>query len=132
MDEDEEVEDRPRKKAKKKQGIPVWVWLLLGGGFFFCCCVGVPVGGYFGFRSWFGGVESALEKQKQVKSGMTLKQVEGILGPGKVVKEGKIGGQTTKTVKWDEGKVSELMVEFIDDKVVLGPGDFDLKDFKKP
>jgi hypothetical protein len=127
-DADEDDRSAPGKKQKsKKGGTPVWVWIIGGASVFLCCCVGMPTGGYFvldyyGSKPFGGGgggdSRLSLDSVKKVKAGMSLKEVEGILGPGRLHQEIRQGNQTHKVMKWGEpGK--EVFVTLIDDRVLM-------------
>lgn len=126
-DDDEEV--RPAKKGSgkaKKGGIPVLVWILGGGFLFLFCCVGCPVGSYFtldyyGSNPFGPRGKASVENIKKLKKGMSLGEVEAILGPGKVLRTEQ--GGRVKIVVWDEGMISETIFTFENDKLPFTPGE---------
>jgi HEAT repeat protein len=72
-----------------------------------------------------------LENLPKVRSGMTLAEVEKLLGPGEVVATTKVpsgkAGKTSvsKTVRWHaekDGAEQEVSLAFLDDKVMVGFG----------
>lgn len=120
---DDDEEDRPAKKAKKG-GIPVIVWILGGAFIFLFCCIGLPTGGFFlsGGMSLFGsGGKVTVANAKQVKAGMTLSEVESILGPGNVVSDINMGQLAMKTVSWEDGKGLRITMMFENGKLKSAP-----------
>jgi hypothetical protein len=112
-DDEDDEDDRPAKK-RKKGGMPMWVWLAAGGG-------GVVVVLIILFVFVLGGGGT---KFKEVKKGMTDKQVVDLIGPP-MDGDTKTVGQwyNPKTTKGDlaAGKVlnmkESLTVTFKDGKV---------------
>jgi hypothetical protein len=80
-DDDGEVVKKP---PPKKGGVPVWVWI--GGGvlalMFVCCGVGGVGFAVFGGGLGIGLVSPSMDNLGKVKKGMTLKQVEALIGKG--------------------------------------------------
>ncbi len=98
-DRDEDEEERPRRRPAKKGGVPLWAWLAGGGGLL-VVVVGVVVlvivlrkgdkgsdsagpGGAPGGGPG-GGPKVTAKNADSLLEGMTVKEAEDILGPGKV------------------------------------------------
>jgi DNA-directed RNA polymerase subunit RPC12/RpoP len=93
--DEEEEEERPRRRPTKKGGVPLWAWLAGGGGLL-VVVVGVVVlvvvlrkgdkgGGSAGPGGAPGGASKVTAKNgDSLLEGMTVKEAEDILGPGKV------------------------------------------------
>ena len=142
--DEEDEEDRPRRKKKKKKastegggGSKVLFWVLGGVGailLLFCC-----VGGIIGVV--YSGVLTSLQpvdvtKVFQVKIGMTQKECEALMGPGKVVSRNTVPGSVRtflppgflpvkpnyeeKVVRWEDGRGGYAQLDFIDDKCKAG------------
>jgi hypothetical protein len=78
--DDDEEDERPRRKPAAKGGIPLWVWLVSGGvglvSLRGCCGIGTIVG-----YSLLSGMSVDLDHCKKIQHGMTVAQVEAIMGP---------------------------------------------------
>jgi hypothetical protein len=135
-DRDEEEEEEPRKK-QKSSGMMLWL-LLGGGGLGLLVVVGVVV--LFATGA-LGPSRVTPENYAKLKHGMSLKEVEAILGSGTDVTKQQqeeadkiwkqVGGfkvdlKGYKAMKWESGK-NKIIVTFVNDKVRNYSGTFEVK-----
>ena len=111
----------PVRAARK---VPVGAWIGAGVGLLV-----LAAGGGVGY--WLMMPRVHLENLPKVRSGMTLAEVEELLGPGEVVSTtdlpwGKRGKPSvSRTVRWHaekEGGEQEVSLTFLDGKVMMGFG----------
>jgi hypothetical protein len=111
----------PVRKASK---IPVAAWIGAGAGLLV-----LVAGGGVGY--WLMIPRVHLENLTKVRSGMTLEEVEALLGPGEVVSTTKLpsgpNGETSvyKTVRWHaekDGAKEDTSLTFLDGKAMMGFG----------
>jgi hypothetical protein len=96
---DDDAEPRPKKKKSNKGLI---IGLSIGGvALLSLCCCGGGIGMYYGgvFDSLGGNPKVTLDNYMLLKDGMTLAQVEGIMGSGKAAGAGEV----TEVFKTDPG-----------------------------
>jgi hypothetical protein len=82
-DEGEGGRDAPKGRArpkKRKKGIPFWVWIAAGVGGLFLVCGGVGLVAYAVRGGGLGGTAVSMDSVKKLKRGMTVEEVERILG----------------------------------------------------
>ena len=60
-----------------------------------------------------------LENASKVTAGMSQKEVEALLGPGKVALAVSHGPYLNKTMVWEDGSGRQVTVMFTNDKVVM-------------
>lgn len=125
---------RPAKAATdtpntKYRTMPIGAWVAVGSAI-----AVIAIGG--GIAFWLMSPRVQLENLPKVRSGMTLAEVEGLLGPGEVVATqtipasfnpfGKKGTSSeSKTIRWraeKDGVEQEVSLAFIDGKVMTGFG----------
>jgi uncharacterized Tic20 family protein len=121
-DDRERAPARRRRGTRAKKGLSAWVWIGAGGGVALLA-VGVVVG-LLVFRSRVN-----LDNLNKVKAGMTIAEVEALLGPGKEVDPGPaaavFGGQggMIRYLYWKEvrgGATREVTIPFKDGKALIG------------
>ena len=53
---------------------------------------------------------------------MSQKEVEALIGPGKVTQSGNLRPNSQKTILWEDRKGSQFTADFVNDKVVRTVG----------
>jgi predicted Zn finger-like uncharacterized protein len=74
-DFDDEYDYRPRRRPVRSQGVPAWVWIVIGGAAFL-----LLAGGVVAIVLTVGGNKVTQENYNKLRDGMTEAEVRSILG----------------------------------------------------